>query len=226
MSGVIKYSNAAPAQEQDMTAFQNGMSNNSGWLNNFTFTNPLKNISSLSNSMIGKAVSGVGSGIANLGQQLVGYTPSQNYTAGMFNKQTQGMDATQLTNYMEQNKLSGYTYTPDGNGGWLLGSKDGNNVLNDSAIVGQTGGGWNLGQMLGNTQNLLNIGTAGWGLYENINSYKTKKDVMNKQKELLDQQIQYNKENMAYIKKERERQDTMRSNVAAQRNSTSNVRSF
>lgn len=79
---------------------------------------------------------------------------------------------------------------------------------------------------LGSAQNLLNMGAAGWGLYESINSYDERKNLLKKQKELLEQQIEQNKENMSHTRAERQRQTKMRSNVAAQRQSSSAVSDF
>lgn len=79
---------------------------------------------------------------------------------------------------------------------------------------------------LGSIQNIANLGLSGWQLYQNIDSYGLQKDLLNKNKELLQQQIDNNRENMDYVLKERARQDTMRQNVSSQRNSTSNIRSF
>lgn len=98
----------------------------------------------------------------------------------------------------------------------------------DSVVSGSDGTSldWNFGQMMGGITNLANMGL---GIASGVmawDQYKQNKDLLNKNKQLLEQQIEQNTRDMAYVKKERERQDTMRSNVAAQRNSTSNVRSF
>ena len=110
--------------------------------------------------------------------------------------------------------------------------KDGNDaVLPDGVTANGDGtyniaGGWNAGQMLGNMQNILNLGNSGWGLYANVQNFKQNKELASKQKELLEQQIQSNKDNMTYLEKERKRQDTQRRNVAAQRTSESSIRNF
>lgn len=85
---------------------------------------------------------------------------------------------------------------------------------------------FDVGKTLSSTQDLLNLGTSGWGLYENVKSYKDRKALMKKEKELLEQQIEYNRENMQNMREERARLGTMRSNTQAQRSSTSNIRSF
>lgn len=108
------------------------------------------------------------------------------------------------------------------------GSYSWNNVNNNDIAYGSDGTSldWNFGQMMGGITNLANMGL---GIASGVmawDQYKQNKDLLNKNKQLLEQQIEQNTRDMAYVKKERERQDTMRSNVAAQRNSTSNVRSF
>lgn len=85
---------------------------------------------------------------------------------------------------------------------------------------------FDLGKTLGSAQNIVNLGTSGWGLYETVAGYKDRKDLMKKNLEYADQMLTENRENLAHLRKERARQDTMRSNVSAQRSSESSVRSF
>ena len=85
---------------------------------------------------------------------------------------------------------------------------------------------FDLGKTLGSAQNIVNLGTSGWGLYETIAGYQDRKDLMKKNLEYADQMLTANRENLAHLRKERARQDTMRSNVSAQRSSESSVRSF
>lgn len=101
-------------------------------------------------------------------------------------------------------------------------NKDGSSI-SASTLTGTQG---NWGSLLGNISNVANMGIGVMNGIMSWNQYKQNKELLNKQKELLNQQITQNTENMNYVRKERERQDTMRSNVSAQRSSSSNVRSF
>lgn len=99
----------------------------------------------------------------------------------------------------------------------------GDNVLDNNAIVAQTGGGFNWGHTLQNVGNLLGAGLSGWDLYQNISTYGDRKALLKETKEnvkLKNQQLRADMENMA---KERARLDTMRSNAVAQRSGSSSI---
>lgn len=230
--GIVKYSDVGPAVEQDMSSFQKGWAgsgiNFGGIGKNIRTSNPF------TSSNIQAIGSHIGGGLSSLGNYLTsgkGITSlwsdeSKNFTAGMFNSATQGMDVDSLNSYMKKNDLEGYTFAPDGNGGWNLGAKDGSELLNKDAVVGQTGGGMNWGKALGSAQNIANLGVAGWGLYSSIQNYKQDREIKEKQIEYLKESIDQYKKDKQHIAEERARQGRMRSNTTAQRASSSSVKSF
>lgn len=127
------------------------------------------------------------------------------------------------------NDMTGGQYTASLNNGKVsLIDSDGNTVSGSSVVGGSDGTsiGWNFGQAMSGIGNLANMGIGVTNAVMGWNQYKQNKELLNKNKELLEQQIEQNRENMEYTRKERARQDTMRSNVAAQRSSSSSVRSF
>ena len=132
--------------------------------------------------------------------------------------QANGVDTSNIRAYQNNGKFG---LVDDTTGKDLTGTAY---EYNKDATLTGTQGTW--GSLLGATQNLLNLGNSGWGLYANVQNFKQNKELASKQKELLEQQIQSNKDNMAYLKLERERQDTQRRNVAAQRTSESSIRNF
>lgn len=139
---------------------------------------------------------------------------------------------------LKANKLdkNNYAISYDSNGNATIsqrfqnedGSYSWKNVNGNDIAYGSDGTSinWNFGQMMGGIQNLANMGLGVGNAIMGWNQYKQNKELLKKQQQLLEQQIEQNQENMEYTRKERARQDTMRSNVSAQRSSSSNVRSF
>lgn len=122
----------------------------------------------------------------------------------------------ELYGFLDKN---GMTYNADNR---TIFKNDGT-AVDSNAVIGQTGGGFNWGHTLQNTQNLLGAGLSGWDLYQNISTYGDRKQILKETKEnikLKNQQLRADMENMA---KERARLDTMRSNAVAQRSGTSTI---
>lgn len=204
---------------------------NNGWFSNFKITNPFttNNFKALGNSSIVQSIQGVGSSAGDVLKQLT-HSQSQQDILNYGNNGKATMN-----DVYGFAKSVGFEGTLDD----FKGNTEARNAYSNLYAANQTGdlkstGTWgteftdkfNLGQTLGSVQNLLNIANSGWGLYANVQNYKTNKELASKQKTLLEQQIKDNEENMAYKRQERERQNRQRSNVTAQRSSESNVRSF
>lgn len=181
-------------------------------------------------------VKGTGSVLDSAWKGLT-HTQKQNdyFNMNLANNGTQRVGMDQLYNFTQQQGTFNGTYAD------FLKDRDSRQANADLYAI-QNGGELKDGSMgsfgtemtsqfdatkaLGSAQNLLNMGAAGWGLYESINSYGERKNLLKKQKELLEQQIEQNKENMSHTRAERQRQTKMRSNVAAQRQSSSAVSDF
>lgn len=186
-------------------------------------------------SLINSGINGVSSlwdTTKGIGKNLTHSTTEQRYASYLDgNNNVVKLPELEMYNYAKQRGFDG-TFTDFQNNNEYR-----NAILNLKAD--EAGGKLNSGQWgsdfnstfdfsktLGSVQNIANLGLSGWQLYQNIDSYGLQKDLLNKNKELLQQQIDNNRENMDYVLKERARQDTMRQNVSSQRNSTSNIRSF
>lgn len=166
-------------------------------------------------SSIGSGLSSFGSGALDFGQNLIGYNPAQK---GLTNSQV----ATQTGTFLNPADNLLYSDKEFKN----LAKIDSSYTFNKETGTWDKSGNWNLGQGLGNINNLAQAGVAGWGLYESVKSYKDRKDLLQTQKKTAEEQYNQLVEDRAHLQKERARQDRIRNTAVKQRASSSSVTSW
>jgi hypothetical protein len=185
----------------------------------------------------GNVWGGVGNALFGLNRVTTG--PNTQYTANeLSNALYQGYNSDLLSkghtyamNNLNTNlkNMTGGNYTANLKDGKISLADSYGNVVDGNSVIGGSDGtslDWNFGQMMGGITNLANMGLGIASGVMSWDQYKQNKDLLNKNKQLLEQQIEQNKRDMADTKAERERRDRIRSNAQAQRASSSAVSSF
>ena len=206
---------------------------NSGWDNSYTkkILNyagaGLKGAGVLAMQPLKWGLEGI-SGAENVGRSLF-FNPTSDITAGNITNQMKGLGYTDAYNLADKSgvlKNKNNVLRLNDDGSYSIYNSETGTAYGDDVVLGTQGGDFNFGKSIGSLQNIVNLGKSGWGLYETIAGYQDRKDLMKKNLEYADQMLTDNREKLAHLRKERARQDTMRSNVSAQRSSESSVRSF
>lgn len=204
-------------------AFDNLRRTSLDWNEIGNFGTTLRNAGSAAISTIAQPIKTIGNGMSDFfntntffatqPQNIIAKDWIRDYEYALKNNNT--AEKQRLYSQLEKN---GMRY--DGTIGKIY---QGDNVIENNAIIGQIGGGFNWGHTLENTGNLLGVGLSGWDLYQNISTYGDRKALLKETKEnvkLKNEQLRADMENMA---KERARLDTMRSNAVAQRSGSSSI---